>query len=319
MPLLGPASISFFTGNFMTSPLNPAIPVPPLPTAVDQDIPCRKCSYNLRGLSIEGRCPECGLPIGLSVHGELLRYSDPNFVATLARGISLILWGIFVIIVGTIVVMVAAVAARSGAGPGVMVASAVPFIGNVMMIVGAWFLTVPDPSGLGEDRYGTARKIIRIALVVGLLNQLINWGLQSSPSLAPAAQLALQTIAFVAGIVGVVGQFAQLYYLHKLALRIPNPDLSQRARFLMWALGISYGLLLVVGFVAVAVFASGAGKAAAPAAAGAGCFAGILGLAVLVFGVMYLFMLGRFGREFKAQAALARQVWSAATAPPPVA
>jgi hypothetical protein len=170
-----------------------------------------------------------------------------------------------------------------------------------MMIVGAWFLTVPDPSGLGEDRYGTARKIIRIALVVGLLNQLINWVLQASPPLAPAAQLAFQTIALVAGIVGVVGQFAQLYYLHKLALRIPNPDLSQRARFLMWALGISYGLLLVAGFAAVAVFASRAG-AAAPAAAGAGCFAAILGIAVLVFSIMYLFMLGRFGREFKAQA-----------------
>jgi hypothetical protein len=302
----------------MTSPLNPAIPAPPLPTVVEQDIPCRKCSYNLRGLSIEGRCPECGLPIGLSVHGELLRYSDPNFVATLARGVSLILWGVFVVIVGSIIAAVAvAVVARGGVRPGATFIGIVPLVGNIMMVVGAWFLTAPDPSGLGEDRYGTARKIIRVALVVGLINQFVNWGLGIGPPLEPAVRLAIQTVAFAAGIVGVVGQFAQLYYLNKLALRIPNADLSQRARFLMWAMGISYGLLLVVGFVAAAFFVSrGTAAGAAPTAVGAGCFAAILGLAVLVFGDMYLFMLGRFGREFKTQAALARQVWSAAAAPP---
>ena len=54
--------------------------------SVEGDIPCRKCSYNLRGLPLDGRCPECGTPVGVSVNGELLRYSDPEFIQTLRRG-----------------------------------------------------------------------------------------------------------------------------------------------------------------------------------------------------------------------------------------
>ena len=42
------------------------------------DVPCRKCSYNLRGMNVASRCPECGAPVGVSVHGSLLRYSDPH-------------------------------------------------------------------------------------------------------------------------------------------------------------------------------------------------------------------------------------------------
>ena len=46
-------------------------------TAIEEDIPCRQCSYNLRGIDCTGRCPECGAPAELSIHGDLLRHSDP--------------------------------------------------------------------------------------------------------------------------------------------------------------------------------------------------------------------------------------------------
>ena len=35
-------------------------------------------------------------------------------------------------------------------------------------------VTSPDPSGLGEDQYGTSRKFIRIALIIGAFNQLVD-------------------------------------------------------------------------------------------------------------------------------------------------
>jgi hypothetical protein len=51
-----------------------------------QDVPCLRCGYNLRGLKIDGLCPECGAPIARSLHGNLLGYSAPEYVAKLQAG-----------------------------------------------------------------------------------------------------------------------------------------------------------------------------------------------------------------------------------------
>src|SRR5947209_5364931 len=67
-----------------------------MPLVVAQDMPCRKCGYNLRGLSTDGQCPECSTPVRLSVSGDLLRYSEPQYVEGLAQGAKLLLWGILI-------------------------------------------------------------------------------------------------------------------------------------------------------------------------------------------------------------------------------
>jgi uncharacterized repeat protein (TIGR04138 family) len=37
------------------------------PPPIDVDLPCAACGYNLRGLAVAGRCPECGAPVIASV------------------------------------------------------------------------------------------------------------------------------------------------------------------------------------------------------------------------------------------------------------
>ena len=69
---------------------------------VISDSPCRKCGHNLRGLSINGRCPECASPVGLSIHGDLLRFSDPKWVRTLQRGVRFIILSIAIIVFGVV-------------------------------------------------------------------------------------------------------------------------------------------------------------------------------------------------------------------------
>ena len=278
---------------------------------VEGDVPCRKCAYNLRGLPVAGRCPEYGTPVGISVHGDLLRYSDPQFVETLRRGISFILWGILALFVASVLAGILSAALRRSVG-GSLVIQFVALVGYLPLLIGGWLLTVPDPSGVGEDSYGTPRKIIRFSLAVGLVNHLINIAIGVGP-VAPVVLLALRSVSFAAAMVGLVGEFAQLYYLRRLALRIPDADLSERARFLMWAFGISYGLFLVIGFVGVLAAAAGGGGGIYAFA----CFGGIVFIAVIVFAVMYLFMLARFGRQFKEQGALARQFWSGTGQNPP--
>jgi hypothetical protein len=38
---------------------------------------CRRCQYNLRTLSLSGRCPECGLSVGFSAETQQITLSDP--------------------------------------------------------------------------------------------------------------------------------------------------------------------------------------------------------------------------------------------------
>ena len=61
---------------------------------IETDVTCRRCGYNLRGLLEEGLCPECGTAVVLSTRGDLLRYADPDWVETMARGVKFILWGL---------------------------------------------------------------------------------------------------------------------------------------------------------------------------------------------------------------------------------
>src|SRR4051812_25869253 len=70
------------------------------------DQPCRRCGVNLRGQQLNGRCPQCGTPVGVSLYGDLLSYSDPGWLAKVRTGLLTMLWttiGMIVLVVGLIV------------------------------------------------------------------------------------------------------------------------------------------------------------------------------------------------------------------------
>ena len=106
------------------------------------------------------------------------------------------------------------------------------------------------------------------------------------------------TFEFLINAIGLAGGLAQLVYLKKLAMRIPDPALSERANTLIWGFSISYGAMLVFFYIPVVIMTL-RGKLT-PASLGSsmmffGCIGGVAGLAAVVFGFMYLFMLTRFG------------------------
>jgi hypothetical protein len=298
-----------------------ALPPPSIePAAVDgaglvvADLPCRKCSYNLKAMSVTGRCPECGAPVGVAVHGDLLRYSDPQWLRDLSKGAGLAFWGVFI------------AAAVSVAG-GVIAQMTVPLIspiatiaGGLVYLYGAWLLTQPDPSGLGEDRYGRSRQIIRVALLVGLLDGVVD-GLHVSTAPPPAFRIALGVISVAAGLVGVVGQFATLRYLERLTLRIPDSGLSKNARVVFWGYGLSLAVMVFTGGLAAGMGYAGASSGAPPAGGllgvivAAGCVAAIAVLAALGFGIVFLVLLYRLKRAFAQQAAASESIWAGGSPP----
>ena len=181
---------------------------------VASDAPCRKCSYNLRGLTYGGRCPECGTPVGLSTIGDLLRYSDPSWLLKLARGLSFILWGIVVAIVVTVAggMLLRNESAQAWVG----------IIGGALGLYGAWLLTSPDPSGLGEARSATSRKLVRIAMLVGVGGAVGQAMAQSLSGAMPGSVILVSTfVAMLVSLFRAVGEFAKFFYLEKLACESP--------------------------------------------------------------------------------------------------
>lgn len=270
------------------------------------DTPCRKCGYNLRGLLSDAKCPECGTPAGVSLYGDLLRYSDPTWLANLAKGVKLILIGVLVAIVvgfGT-GVLVAMMGPRNGA----FFIRLVALPGSILGLIGGWLLTAPDPSGIGEDRYGTVRKIIRVVIVIGALHSVANVAIDQ-PTLAPNARLIHQMILGISEIVGVVGTVAQLYYLQMIAERIPDQKISQRAKFLKIAIPSCAIPVIILGLLAQWLAGGAVRGRLGSGVMAFSCFAVVVGLAWLVFLVMYMILIIKMGRRFSEQAALARPIW----------
>jgi len=311
--------------------LPPGFPPPPPPAPalpidengnVSEDVLCRKCSYNVRGLHRNGKCPECGTPVGLSIRGNLLCYSDPAWVDKLSRGVDLILWGLLVAFVAGAAggVLVVAVGPRAEILRQIIVvaASAVGFIG-------AWLLTSPDPGTEEQSQMMTARKIVRFALIFGMIGNLLSIGIVGEKP-HPMITTILGIGLVIAAIIALIGELARLYYIEQIALRIPDQALAKRAHLVRWGYGISLGIAGVFGAVLTVVTMTLKKTPQAgwmPFMIGGACITGAAGLAMLGFMIVYLIMLFQLRKALKAQSDFARGTWAgfsaeSSIAPPPV-
>lgn len=300
----------------MEGPLDIAADIFDKSGVIRMDVSCRRCGYNLRGLRRDGRCPECGRPVGLSLLGDLLRYADPNWVESLARGSRLILNGLSASLIAAIAAAAVAVVAQATAGgtgsirvqAALAVCRVAAILGLLAFYYGAWVMTSPDPTRVGEDLYATSRKLVRITLLVGVGNTAMQMILASLP-LPRAVELVLVILHGFGLLALLVGFLAYLRYLMKLTLRIPDQQLSKRARFLFFGFIIAPAAgILVITLQAIITLTLGAGGASIILPTG--CVFTLILLAMLVFALMALRLQHRIGRACREQARLARETWA---------
>lgn len=209
--------------------------------SVPEDVVCLRCGYPLRGLDESGDCPECGAAIGRSLHGNLLHFSSPSYVATLHRGVFLIVAGI----AGQVVLSLFA---------SVLTATTVIDIGvdslgiimNAMILIGWWMFSTPDPAFIGVAQGTTARGVVRTALVVEIAVTIALFATGSLTTAASSLSSTVVVLTVIIVVVSVVRFFAAMMYLRWMAPRIPSVEIDARARQLMWLgpLLLTVGLLL---------------------------------------------------------------------------
>jgi len=225
------------------------------PVELNQDVRCAMCGYNLRGLAHSGHCPECGTPIWRSLLGNMLEFASPGYVASLHRGVMLILVALIARIILIGLILFAVIATGVGTVSTVTFEIAASLLGlglSVVSLIGWWLFSEPDPAFVGTDRASRSRFVLRIAAAVTLVTEFFSvfhdlamvGGATAGSLIHFGDVMDLLTL-----IATVVVFFATLVYLRWLAPRFPDEDLDKRAVMYMWLLPI----IFIVGLFACGI------------------------------------------------------------------
>ena len=310
---------------------------------LSHDVTCRKCGYNLRGLSRDGTCPECATAVALSAREDYLCFAEPGYVAKLARGNRWILRGLTLIVGCALLIMLGFVSVVPTVGGPSELLVAVAERSMVLCILGAvsgallflfglWAITSGEPTVYDTRRQDAARRLVRGCLLIGLLGVFLGVVVpRLNPPLRVMAAFEILSLGFsVAGVVGIAAYFR---YLRGIAERFPDRQFAQRAGALARDLTVSFGVLVAFGALNVVVrwgpallpggqSASPVASTSAPSPLGllyAGplstvrtCAVGVAGLAAFLLSLLAIRLHSRLRKPLDQQAALAARHWSAA-------
>lgn len=275
---------------------------PPHISLIGWDCSCVTCGYNLRRMTRDTCCPECGTPVRLSLDGEKLSEADPIWLARVCRGIDLGYKGNIATLVSCIWLLVVTplvpLAGRRALAESLIAGSAligftIGAIGICLSTCGSWLATTPE---LRKVEFGRLWILRRMARLSG-----------AAVSIVFVASIAVVTMIFVvfvgrkdevpvavswflvslaAGLVSVKAR-----YVAHLARRVPAARLAEETAKLARRLGIvasvslasSLIFLLQVLFVGSTVRRAGVDLAIA--------FVGFLGSAGLICAAVYVMLL----------------------------
>jgi hypothetical protein len=247
------------------------------------DVPCRQCAYDLRGLPRDGRCPECGTPVAMSLWRWLIHFAPVEWLTRVVRGAMLCGTGMCLILASPFLAPVS----RWYGDRVHTISLACAVAGVILDIAGTLAFTFPPP----EDSRGRpfdldSRKPPRVAL--GLTLALVALAAISLPE----AHLLGGLAAVAAAVAFFAWHGLLLIYSRDLASLIPARKLEQWLTFTLT-------IIVSVALIAIPLLCAGAAKLDA---------LGIL-IAAAVVGsiVLYLVMIASMWRRLRRELAVARQ------------
>ncbi len=224
---------------------------------IDRD--CVGCGYNVRGLDHDGQCPECGMAVARSVHGDELRFADPQWLAVVCGGLRWIritlasaLIAFLLLMVGsTVTTLIPAASVDSFSTFSLIVAVIGLLISLVLPVTlawGVWRLCRQEPKQLSREPSLSWRNVTRFVTPVAIA---LCVGYTASPATATLMTMIWWIVTML--VLGVAA-VALLSYLAALARRIPAPDQGQRLRRLRRETVLVLGCVLLINAVELAVW-----------------------------------------------------------------
>ncbi len=246
----------------MSGPPIEGTPVPAVGIAGDfitEDLACKHCGHNLRTLSTDAVCPECGTPIDYTLRGYYLKHSASAWLRRVARGPLLLIIATGLIVLAAIGAAVWSVAAAFSGGftQGVpvgfdvrrmMALTVLAYIPpDILTIVGIVFLTTADPGGqAGRD--SVTRVWLRRSLWLFGASVVFGGILAFTPEAIMPAEMHSSLVAAQAPVgmaIYVLLAVLTFRYFGQLMLRIPRPGLVKLAQVVFWGF-LACGVLMTV-------------------------------------------------------------------------
>ncbi len=218
-------------------------------TPFTRDLPCLGCGYNLRGLLEGDRCPECGSPAGLSIYGDALRFSHPDWVDSVRRGLLLIVYTIGLGFGGWLALgCVLGLFLREGALFAMLIV--LPVVANTLLCCGCHMTTAIEPRAQSDEAPITLRRFVRVTAIAAALVVPIFLMATYLAATAPNGRsaispdilniLRLSLLAWPAMIYGC------LLNLVPIARRIPDASLVFMTRMVLIGLPVSIALEILL-------------------------------------------------------------------------
>ncbi len=195
---------------------------------------CAGCGHDLRRVARDAACPNCG---GASVRppwGIPLYRSDPSWLLTVRRGVSLALAGMLI----EIVLRVFHESSGLLAGVPPIITAILPILSRVLCLVAVILITAREPRASSTEASNGFRRMVRACAIIASLGAML-WGLE-------LLAVPDRTTAVVAGALTIVGLLAclgQFVYLRRFARRIPHAVLAESTTAVMWGFVVSSATL----------------------------------------------------------------------------
>jgi MFS family permease len=269
---------------------------------IDTDLSCIYCGYNLRGLAMTGRCPECGHSVDRSVRGDLLRYANRKWLRKMSLGLSLVFFPVMSIIISALAAFFIIPLALADIAPWLLAVWGILVfvVGPITILIGLYLATAREPRAEWHENAQRRRRMVRILVissVFAILTPFLRIAFPLPVVLSATLNAIIPTVWLVATI------FCFLAHLELIAPRIPDSKLAESTRKTKWALTLPLAVIAIschiLMAVAVSQAATGGAQVADTYAGMLGCLNIVAGLFVLIFSLAAVSALACYRKAFK--------------------